>query len=76
LKPRDIAALMGLFLMFVLVIAYLGAPLIPEEYWKQAQWPAWVQAIGSVLAILVAVAVPYVQKISDQHSAKSATERV
>ncbi|MFA8515760.1 hypothetical protein [Xanthomonas campestris] len=33
---------------------------------QPSEWPAWVQAIGSVLAIAVAIAVPYWQKSKEK----------
>jgi hypothetical protein len=45
------------------VAAVLIGPLLPLAEWlKDANMAAWVQAVGSVLAILVAVAVPWWQR--------------
>jgi hypothetical protein len=55
-------------------IGYLAAPLLPWSAWRQDQGlAAWVQAIFSVVAILVAIAVPYFQRRAENDQ-RRATE--
>lgn len=68
------AILILVFLPLLGADAYLVFQLIPQDVRENQQLPAWVQAIGSVLAILVAVAVPYMQRLSDKKSTRATAE--
>lgn len=39
---------------------------------KPSEWPAWVQAVGSIAAILVAIAVPYTQRRTELQETRRA----
>lgn len=66
---RDRRVLIPAALMFVLAaLAVLAYPMPRPDaaWWKDAWWPAWVQAVGSVIAIFVAVLVPWAQNRKQQ----------
>ncbi|MHB0842923.1 hypothetical protein ACYCGP_08785 [Stutzerimonas nitrititolerans] len=61
LQPKTL--LIGLFLSPLMVLLIYSILLLP---WSSPNAPAWVQAIGSISAILVAIAVPAFQRRQDQ----------
>ena len=62
MKPVERIVVIWVCTLLVFIALFLAAPLLPINEWKaDKELPAWIQAIGSILAVIAAFLVTIMQ---------------